>query len=286
MVAVEQCQKLLCKSLESKTAVDCELACFQENVRNEIFFVISGLRRLPSGLLGREWQDKAKADVQSIIQILLGKELPIVVVQNVSGRGTDAETRYHVKMECAAHSQEIRSKFGYFFTRGVDTRPPALANISISNRLTPASQIRIAILKLLAKRYTDSNPEGKAKVITYEARPMIKITPPSGASDNRVKNFTYIEAIRRLPVNFSAKELRPILLKAGKRFTNRLRSTFVVLDDDMKVPPAEADDAESVVDVDDDDEDRALVQVQSGSGRGQKRGSTVQAGNKNKSRVR
>jgi hypothetical protein len=288
MVAVEQNQKLLCQTLESKSAVDCELACFQENVRNEIFFVISGLPRLPPGLLGREWQDRAKADVQGVIKILLGKELPIVVVQNVSGRGADAETRYNVKMECAAHSQEIRSKFGYFFTRGVDTRPPNLAKISIGNRLTPASQIRIAILKLLGKRYVKSNPEGKAKVISYEARPMLKITPPSGSSDNRVKNFTYIDAIRKLPVNFTPKELRPILLKAGKRFTNRLRSTFVVLDDDMKIPPADDEDAESVaeVDADIDDEDRVLVQVQSGSSRGQKRGSSAPAGNKNKSKNR
>jgi hypothetical protein len=180
MVAVEQGQRLLVRDLEMKTAVDSELACFQENVRNEVFFVISGLRKLPPGLLGREWQDKAKADVQGVIKILLGKELPIVVVQNISGRGQDAEIRYNVRMECAAHSQEVRSKFGYFFTKGVDTRPPALASISIGNRLTAASQIRIAILKLMAKRYQDSNPEGKARVISYEARPMIRIVPPQG----------------------------------------------------------------------------------------------------------
>jgi hypothetical protein len=83
-------------------------------------------------------------------------------------------------MECAAHSQEIRSKFGYFFTRGVDTRPPPLSKISIGNRLTPASQIRVAIMKLLAARYVASNPEGKARVISYEARPMLKIIPPQG----------------------------------------------------------------------------------------------------------
>jgi hypothetical protein len=156
------------------------LACFQENVRNEIYFVISGLRKLPPGLLGREWQEKAKSDVQEVIKILLGKELPIVVVQNISGRGQDAEVRYNVRMECAAHSQEVHSKFGYFFTRGVDTRPSSLSSISIGNRLTPASQVRIAILKLLAKRYLDSNPEGKARVISYEARPMLRIIPPAG----------------------------------------------------------------------------------------------------------
>jgi hypothetical protein len=38
-----------------------------------------------------------------------------------------------------------------------------------------------------------------------------------------------------LPVNFSVQELRPILLKAGNRFSGKLRSVFVVLDDDVKV---------------------------------------------------
>jgi len=180
MVAVEQNQRILAKTLEMKTAIDSELACFQENVRNEVFFVISGLRRLPSGLQGREWQERAKADVQSVIQTLLGKELPIVVVQNISGRGTDSEVRYNVKMECAAHSQEVRSKFGYFFAKGVDSRPESLASVSISNRLTPASQIRIAILKLLGKRYVDSNKDAKARVISYEARPTLRLIPPPG----------------------------------------------------------------------------------------------------------
>jgi hypothetical protein len=238
--------------------------------------------------------------VQGIIKILLGKELPIVVVQNVSGRSADSEVRYHVKMECAAHSQEIRSKFGYFFTKGTDTRPPSLASVSIGNRLTPASQIRIAILKLLAKRYVDSNEGGKARVVSYEARPMLKITPPAGASDMRVKNFTYMEAIRKLPVNFTPTELRPILNKAGHRFSGRLRSTFVVLSDDMKVASKDTGDtrtdtASSAMETEaNDDVDDDVVSVQSGSGgrsgagtgsgsgRGQKRGSKTPAGGKSK----
>jgi len=35
-------------------------------------------------------------------------------------------------------------------------------------------------MKLMAKRYTESNPTGTAKVITYEARPMLRLVPPPG----------------------------------------------------------------------------------------------------------
>lgn len=199
----------------------------------KVYFVISGLPRIESGLRGKDWQAKAVQSVQTVIQILLGKELPIVVVQNATSRGRDAETRYHVKMECTAHSQEIRSKFGYFFSGGRDNRPASLGGISISNRITPASQIRLALLKLIGKRYLDANEGSSVKIIGFEARPMIKIVPPSGAGDSRIKNFTFIEAVRRLPASFTPEELKPVLTKVGKRFSGKLRSLFVILDDDM-----------------------------------------------------
>jgi hypothetical protein len=167
MMVVEQRQQLFSKSLEMKTAIDAELACFQENVRNEVFFLVSGMRRIPGGLRGKQWQDQAKKDVGELIRALLNRDLPIVVVQNVTGRGPEAEVRYHVKMEFAAHSQEIRAKFGSFFAGKVDRRPPEFSGVSISNRVTPATQVRLAIMKLLARRYLASNPEATARVVVY-----------------------------------------------------------------------------------------------------------------------
>jgi len=102
-----------------------------------------------------------------------------------------------------------------------------------------------------------------------------------GVSDSRVKNFTFIEAVRKLPTNFTPQELRPILLKAGNRFSGRLRSTFVVLSDDTSVVrSSEASVEPEEVELDDDN---AFVQVQHGqTGRKKKRGPDSQAGNKAK----
>jgi len=208
MMAYEQDHKRLNSSFEAKVAVDAELADFQENVRNEVFFVLTGLPRIPPEIQGREWQNRAVADVREIILKLLGKELPIVVVQNITGRGSDAPTRYHVRMEFAAHSQEIRSKFGSFFIGGTDRRPPDFKDISISNRITPGTQVRLAILRLLGKRYVTSNPGAKSKVIGFESRPILRLTPAPGSSDD------------------------PILAKVDPKFRGKLRSTFVVLSDD------------------------------------------------------
>jgi len=232
MMAAEQDHRRLNSSFEAKVAVDAELADFQENVRNEIYFVLTGLPRIPPDVQGKEWQARAVSDVRKVIVSLLGKELPIVVVQNITGRGPDAPTRYHVRMEFAAHSQEIRSKFGSFFIGGTDRRPPEFKNISISNRVTPGTQVRLAILRLLGKRYVTSNPGAKSKVIGFESRPILRLTPPPESSDRRVKTFTYMEAIRQLPTCFSKKEVDPIISKIDPKFKGKLRSTFVVLSDD------------------------------------------------------
>lgn len=232
MMATEQDHKRLNSSFEAKMAVDSELADFQENVRNEVFFVVSGLPRISHDLRGREWQARAISDVKKMILDLLGKELPVVVVQNITGRGTDVSTRYHVKMECTAHSQEVRSKFGSFFIGGVDRRPQQFSQLSISNRVTSGTQVRVAVLRALGKNYEDSNSGGKAKVISYESRPILRITPPPEVTDKRVRTFTYMEAIRSLPIVFSTDQMNAILKKVDPKFRGKLRSTFVVLDDD------------------------------------------------------
>ena len=88
-------------------------------------------------------------------------------------------------------------------------------------------------MKLQAKRYTASNPEGKAAVIGYEPRPVIKIFPPPDASDQRIRTFNYIEAVKNLPTNFPKSEIDPILEKINSKLRGQLRSLFVVISDDM-----------------------------------------------------
>lgn len=80
----------------------------------------------------------------------------------------------------------------------------------------------------------DRNSGAKFKVISYEPRPILKLIPAPEAKSQRVLHFTYIEAVRKLPVNFSSEELKPILKKVDSAFFHgRIRSVFIVLSDDM-----------------------------------------------------
>jgi hypothetical protein len=231
VMAIEQGHKCLASDFDLKCAIDSELACFRANERSEDSFLISGLGRLPASLTGREWQERAKTDIQRVLSELIDRPVTIVVVRNVSSR-TGSTSSYSVQLDSVPDSRLIRSKFGSFFARGVDSRPASLADISISNVVTRETRIRISLLKLFARKYRDSNAGSKTLVVGFEPRPLLKLTPPPEANQ-RVKTLTFIDAVKTLPKTFSSEDLSPIVRAAQASFPGRLRSLFVVISDDM-----------------------------------------------------
>ena len=235
MMAIEQDHRRLNVSAELKSAEDAELFDFQQNIRFENCFTITGLTRHPEGLSPKEWQERVKRDVQGALTVLMGREYSIIVVLNSTSKRKDAPATYHVQLAKLEDSKEIRDKFGSYFLGRVDARPEALKamKFSISNRVTPATSTRINILKALGKRYVASNPGSRFQVINYEPRPVLKLTPPSDAKDRRVQTYNYIEAIRTLPVNFTDDELAEIVPRVSPKLHGKLRAVFNVISDDM-----------------------------------------------------
>ena len=68
----------------------------------------------------------------------------------------------------------------------------------------------------------------------YEARPLLRISPPQSASDRRTKVFNYIQAVQTLPTNFTPDEYRSIMSRVNPSLYKKLRETFIVLDDDLE----------------------------------------------------
>lgn len=232
MLVIEQDHRRLSSEFDLKIAVDAELDDYNENVRNESFFMIQGLRRLPS-LDTKEWQSRAKADVSRLITELMGVEIPISFIQNSTGRGKDSKVLYRVKVESAEVSRSIRDKFGYFFAGGKDARPPTFAGVSIRNCVTPGTLARIAILQVLGRRYCDSNPGSKFTVSSFESRPHLKLFPPVGVSDRRVQTFNFIQAISKLPTCFTPEETEQLIKRISSKLYGRLKQVLVVVSDDM-----------------------------------------------------
>ena len=233
VMVLEQDHRRLNKDVELKAAIDSELHDFQENTRFEPWLILEGPARLPSGLSGQEWQERAKADCQEVLKILMGSEQPIVFIQNATRKAKDAPAGYSVQLPSAELSKKIRTKFGLFFHGGGDKRPDALKHVSIRARFTLATPVRVAILKVFAQRYLDSNPGAKVQVINYDPRPLLKLTPPASESDRRVMTHNFIQAVRLLPANFTQEEIDSILKRVHPSLHGKLRQTFVVISDVM-----------------------------------------------------
>ena len=162
MMALEQDHRRLNNVVENKTAEDAELSEMQENIMFEDHFMIAGLRRLPK-LSPKEWQERAKNDVSGVLKILFpDRDFKIIFIKNASGPNKELPARYQVRMDSVAASKEIRDYFSKFFFVDKDgkkaARPPALEKISIRNRLTHESRVRVMILRVLGEHYLESNP--------------------------------------------------------------------------------------------------------------------------------
>ena len=233
VMVLEQDHRRLNAVVERKTAADAELADHHANEKFVDSFVIHGLKPISSDLIGKAWQVQALADVQEVLKFLFGREFDIIVVQNATSRVPGAEVKYNVKMAKIADSELIRKKFGSFFLGSKDGRPKEVKHINIKNRVTPETKTRIDLLKLMAARYRSANPEGRAQVISYDTRPLIKITPPPSSADRRIKTYHFAEAVKRLPCTWPESEVEPILRRINPELMGQIRSLFVVLSDDQ-----------------------------------------------------
>ena len=142
VTTLEQDHRRLNRVVEFKTAIDAEIHDFHENERLQDYFVIAGLERIPSDIVGKPWQDRAVQDVQAALKSLMGREYQIIVVHNSTRRVPEAEVTYTVKLSSVEDSKSIRLKFGSYFLGGRgDQRPPHLKHLSIKNRVTSETKV-------------------------------------------------------------------------------------------------------------------------------------------------
>ena len=233
MMAIEQDHRRLNNFVELKSAKDAELQDLAANERMLDSLVISGLASVQGRLSGKEWQDRAQADVKAVLKLITGKDYNLRVVRNATGMAPNAPVTYTVEFFNTQEPAEIRAKFGTYFSGGKDSRPPGLSSISVQNSVTKGTRIRISIMKLIAKRYLAANPDAKAQVIGYNPRPVLKLTPSPSSKDRRIRSFNFIEAIQKFPTTFTDEEIGPLTKRAYSSFPNQLRSVFVVLSDDF-----------------------------------------------------
>ena len=193
-----------------KIAIDSEFDDWQTNRSDEDWLSISGLPRLGE-LTRQEWQDAARRQVADYIKLVLQANksrmsFEVLYVANRKYQLT-GPTLYDVQMDSVHSSKRIREMFSGFFRKHRPIqRPPPLKGISLRNKITLETKVRIAILRQIGNNYQSSNPGSSCKVRGHGPRPNILITPPRSASD-RPRTYNFIPAVKTLPVNFSDDNL-------------------------------------------------------------------------------
>ena len=187
----------------------------------------------------RDWQLAVKDQIREAVRTVLraaGLQDQVdvgLVWNNTNRRVPTAPTRYFAKLDSAKISKTVRDAFSGFFRKANPlVRPPSLSNVSIRNKVTLATRVRLAILRQLGTKYKDSNPGSSFTVKGFESRPLLTIVPPPAAKDARQRTMNFIEAVHMLPKGLSDDMLAPIYRVVGSNFRGKLEATFVILRDD------------------------------------------------------
>ena len=207
--------------------------------RSWFLFPILGLPRLSRDLSRRDWQSAVQAQVrEAAVAVLRAAGLAevvkvLLVWNNTNRRVPTAPTRYFAQMSSVGLSRKVRDAFAGFFRQSNPlVRPNSLSQVSIRNKVTLATRVRLAIMKVLGSNYKDKNVGASFNVKGFESRPVLTIFPPPTAKDARQRTFTFIEAVSSLPTQFSEGQLKSIFRVIGSNFRGQIQATFVVVRDD------------------------------------------------------
>ena len=186
----------------------------------------------------RDWQVAVRGQVRDVLNAVLRAAnqqvaFEVQLVWNITNRRVQGSpTRYSVQLSSVQASRKIRDAFSGFFRRvNPLARPPNLINVSIRNKVTLATRVRLAILRQLGSNYKEKNPGAIVSVRGFEPRPLLSLTPPPTA-EGRPRTFTFIDAVSTLPASLTDNQLLPIFRIIGTNFRGELSALFCILKDD------------------------------------------------------
>ena len=236
MTYIEGRHAHLLRRVDNKVAIDAELNDWFLNRSEEDWLVVQGLPRLSNDLSNQDWQEAAKKQVTEMIKLVLNLErsnlrFTVLVVLNPFRHITTRPPLYNVRMDSVASSKRIREIYSGFFRRERPMKlPSSLKGVSVRNKITLDTKIRLAILRELGSIYKDANKGSFFKAHGYDSRPFLVTTPPRGAG--RPRKYTFMQAVTSLKSTFSDANLIKIFGTINEHHPGELQSLFVVIRDD------------------------------------------------------
>ena len=221
--------------VDLKTAADAEISDWMLNRAEEDWLTVAGLPRLTSA----NWQDAARRQVADCIRMVLHSNranipFEVMYVSNPFRYQTNRQNLYNVRMDSVSSSVRIREVFSGFFRRNRPVpRPPALKDVSIRNRVTPDTKIRISILHQFGSIYQAATRGATYKVTGFSPRPLLLTIPPQGSAE-RQRTYTFMQAVTLLRAAFTDENLIRIYQVVSNQHPGMLQALFVVINDDER----------------------------------------------------
>ena len=236
MTYIENRHVHLQQRVDLKIAIDAEFNDWVQNRSEEDWLVVQGLPRLSSDLSNHDWQKAAKKQVTELIKFVLNIDrsdvnFRVLLVLNPFRHIPTRPPLYNVRMDSISSSQRIREIYSGFFRKERPMKLPAsLKGVSVRNKITLNTKIRLAIMRELGSIYKDSNQGSSFKAHGHDTRPILITTPPRGAG--RPRRYTFIQAVTTLKATFSDANLIKIFQNINDHHPGELQALFVVIRDD------------------------------------------------------
>ena len=238
LVFLEQRHARLDIRFDFKAAIDAEFSDWVTNRGEEDWITVLGAARLSPDLDSRAWQRAVKKQMTDLIKFVLTTtknrvDFTVLYVVNPIRNRTTGQTVLNVRMNSVEVSKRIREIYSGFFGPSARVKlPSALKGVSLRNKVTLDTRIRIKIMGQLGLNFQESSGPGSSfKVKGYESRPLL-VTTPAAKSGTRPRTYNFIEAVKNLPAMLSDENLVQIHQVVGEHHQGELQTLFVILQDD------------------------------------------------------
>jgi len=106
------------------------------------------------------------------------------------------------------------------------------SGIRLMNSVTPATRVRISVMKSITVAYKAMYPNGLATLVGYVPRPIVRCRPKALGP---IRAYGYTEAVVGLnlaSLGLTDSDFEKAYRIAGRKFLGEMRSSFIVLKDD------------------------------------------------------
>ena len=197
----------------------------ETNRAREDQFLVTGLQQSGRAAVGVGPQRNAgRLILDSLLSMLFTvEERPVIKDVYIPRNQIPARGTLLPALIFRFHSAEIAQKVRVRLLNHVKTSP-ALNSVWIEPVLTRASHVRVEILNAIKRSLVSRSIV--CSVQRYSRSPMLHVT-----HDQRERVYNFVQACEEFGSQITPEHLRFAYRSAGRAFTNRLASTFIVLKD-------------------------------------------------------